>query len=133
AGSNFIKLRRSIMFVQLATALSILLSLRITNSVPSRLIQIAFGFGIDSWPGLLALQIAAAAALILLPAILMGMSMPIVLVWAGQPRKKNKGERRANSVGLSYAINTIGAIAGALVAAFILIPEAGTRFPGFWF
>ena len=120
------------MFVQLATALSILGSLRITNSVPSWLIQIAFRFGVNSWTGLLAIQIVAAATLILLPAILMGMTMPIVLVWAGRATNTSVGKRGANSVGLSYAINTIGAIAGALVAAFILIPGAGTRFTAFW-
>jgi len=130
AGSNLIKLRRSIMFVQLATALSILVSLRITNAIPSWLIQIAFRFGVNSWAGLLALQIVAAATLILLPAILMGMTMPIVLVWAGRTTM-SVGERGANSVGLSYAINTIGAIAGALVAAFILIPGAGSRLTAF--
>ena len=132
AGSNFIKLRRSIMFVQLATALSILVSLRITNSVPSWLIQVAFRFGINSWPGLLALQIVAAATLILLPAILMGITMPIVLVSAGNATKKNAAKGSANSVGLSYAINTIGAILGALAGAFILIPIAGTRLTAFW-
>jgi spermidine synthase len=132
AGSNFIKLRRSILFVQLASALLILVSLRITNSVPARLIQIAFRFGINSWPGLLALQIVAAATLILLPAVLMGMTMPIVLEWAGDSTKKNAAKSSANSVGLSYAINTIGAILGALAGAFILIPIAGTRLMAFW-
>ncbi|HXI61365.1 MAG TPA: fused MFS/spermidine synthase [Pyrinomonadaceae bacterium] len=132
AGQNVIKLRRSILFVQLATALSILVSLRITNSVPARLIQIAFRLGINSWPGLLALQIVAAATLILLPAILMGMTMPIVLGWAGGSPKKNAAKVGVNSVGLSYAINTIGAILGALAGAFILIPIAGTRLTAFW-
>ena len=132
AGSNFIKLRRSVLFVQLATALSILVSLRITNSVPAGLVQIAFRLGINSWPGLLALQIVAAATLILLPAILMGMTMPIVLGWAGGSPKKNAAQVGANSVGLSYAINTIGAILGALAGAFILIPIAGTRLTAFW-
>src|SRR5207237_4211457 len=47
AGSDLIKLRRSIMFVQLATALSILMSLRITNAIPSWLIQNAFRFGVN--------------------------------------------------------------------------------------
>jgi spermidine synthase len=132
AGQNVIKLRRSIMFVQLATALSILLSLRITNSVPSWLIHIAFRFGINSWPGLLALQIVAAATMILLPATLMGMTLPIVLAWAGNSTRKKAAKGSANSVGLSYAINTIGAILGALAAAFILIPIAGTRLTAFW-
>src|SRR5205814_4797419 len=104
AGSNVIKLRRSIMFLQLAAALSILVSLRITNSVPSWLIQIAFRSGTNSWPGLLALQIFAAATLILLPAILMGMTMPIVLVWAGDSTKQHAAKGDANSVGLSNAI-----------------------------
>src|SRR2546421_3375875 len=132
AGSNPIKLRRSIMFVQLTTAVSILVSLRITNSLPSLLIQIAFRLGVNSWPGLLALQIVAAAIPILLPATLMGMMMPIVLVWAGRARKRTYGERGAKFVGLSYAINTIGAIAGAVIAAFVLIPRAGTRLTAFW-
>lgn len=132
AGQKLIRLRRSIMFVQLATALSILVSLRITNSVPSWLIQIAFRLEVNSWPGLLTLQIVVAATLILLPAILMGMTMPIVLVWAGDSTKKSARKGGANPVGLSYAINTIGAIAGALVAAFILIPVAGTRLTAFW-
>ncbi|HMH42393.1 MAG TPA: hypothetical protein VK557_02830, partial [Pyrinomonadaceae bacterium] len=52
--------------------------------------------------------------------------------WAGDSTKKSARKGGANPVGLSYAINTIGAIAGALVAAFILIPVAGTRLTAFW-
>ena len=54
----------------------------------------------------------------------MGMVMPLVLVWAGS----NVPSRSVQLVGRSYAVNTIGAIAGAFVAGFILIPKLSTRF-----
>ena len=43
-------------------------------------------------------------------AVLMGMVMPLVLVWASSEAKKAVAR-----VGRSYAINTVGAIAGAFV------------------
>lgn len=118
-------LRRSVLVIELLTALALFLSLRITSAAPNWLISSGFRLGINSWPGLLALQIAVAALLILLPAILMGMAMPLVLMWAGGRREN------VRLVGQSYAFNTIGAIAGALVAAFLLIPRTSTRFTMF--
>ncbi|HET9478706.1 MAG TPA: fused MFS/spermidine synthase, partial [Pyrinomonadaceae bacterium] len=77
---------------------------------------------ISSWAGLLALQIMSATLLILVPALLMGMVMPLVLVWASNHVKA------VNRVGRSYAVNTIGAIAGAFIAGFVLIPTTSIRF-----
>jgi len=115
-------LRRSVLVVEILTALALFLSLRITSAAPALLISSGFRLGINSWIGLLALQISVAALLILLPAILMGMVMPLVLMWAGGRREN------VRLVGQSYALNTIGAIAGSLVAAFLLIPGTSTRF-----
>jgi spermidine synthase len=81
-------------------------------------------FEINSWGGLLALQILVAALLILLPALLMGMVMPLVLVWASGAAAGTAVRR----VGRSYAVNTLGAIAGAFSTGFILIPKLSTRF-----
>jgi len=53
----------------------------------------------------------------------MGMVMPLVLVWAG-----SEGKYAVARVGRSYAINTVGAIAGAFITGFVLIPKASTRF-----
>jgi spermidine synthase len=72
---------------------------------------------------LLLLQIFCATLLILVPAVLMGMVMPLVLVWAGSEPTKAVAR-----VGRSYAINTIGAIAGAFITGFLLIPNTTTRF-----
>jgi spermidine synthase len=103
------------------------------SATPNILIAAAFKLGIDSWAGLLALQIAAAALLILLPSILMGMVMPLVLMWAGTgtdegQRADASDQSRVKFVGQSYALNTIGAICGSVVAAFLLIPGTSTRF-----
>lgn len=49
--------------------------------------------------------------------------MPLVLVWATADNL-----RAVALVGRSYAINTIGAIGGAFMAGFVLIPRTGTKF-----
>jgi spermidine synthase len=116
-------LRRSIMNIEVATAIILFLSLWITNYTPGLLIELGTRLEINSWLGLLALQILIAALLILAPAILMGMIMPLVLVWAS-----NAGRASVRLVGRSYAINTLGAIAGAFLTGFVLIPEMSTRF-----
>jgi spermidine synthase len=123
-------LRRAVLVVEMLTAFTLFLSLRITSGTPNFLVSTAFRLGINSWTGLLALQIGAAALLILLPSILMGMVMPLVLMWAGN--RPDQDEARSGSsvrmVGYSYALNTIGAIAGSLIAAFVLIPKTSSRF-----
>ena len=123
-------LRRSILLVQVLTALSLFLSLRLTNLVPSLLVETGLRMNIDSWAGLLALQVAAATLLILAPAVLMGMVMPLVLTWAGSG-PADSGLNDASSprrVGQTYALNTMGAIAGAVFSGFVLIPMTSTRF-----
>ncbi|HET6975807.1 MAG TPA: fused MFS/spermidine synthase [Pyrinomonadaceae bacterium] len=117
------RLRPTILVVEVLTALSLLLSLFVLNKIPVLLITLGLRLQIASWFGLLALQILSATLLILAPAVLMGMVMPLVLVWAGSESRKAVAR-----VGRSYAINTIGAIAGAFLTGFILIPKASTRF-----
>ena len=117
------KLRGTLLKVQVLTAISLLLSLFVLNEIPAMVVSLGLRFQISSWAGLLALQILAATLLILVPASLMGMVMPLVLVWA------SRDETRAVArVGRSYAVNTIGAIAGAFITGFLLIPKTSTRF-----
>ena len=102
--------------------------------MPALLIAVGFKLQVDTWRGLLALQVSAATLLVLLPAILMGTVMPLVLMWAAGLYRGGPGGPLRNSttpagaVGRSYAVNTIGAIAGSVATAFVLIPLAGTRF-----
>src|SRR5712692_9261797 len=114
-------LRRTVFVVEILTASALFISIRVASAVPALLVKAGLRLGVNSWPGLLALQITAAALLILVPATFMGMVMPLVLTRAGSARL----------VGKSYALNTVGAIAGALVTAFLLIPKTNTRFTVF--
>jgi len=116
-------LRSSIFLVEVLTALSLLLSLFVLNKTPALLITLGLSLHVASWLGLLTLQILSATLLILVPAVWMGMVMPLVLVWAS-----SEGKKAVARVGRSYAINTVGAIAGAFITGFILIPKASTRF-----
>src|SRR5690349_9862838 len=117
------RLRSAILKVEAITALSLLLSLFVLNQIPALLIRLGLRLHISSWTGLLTLQILSATLLILVPAVLMGMVMPLVLVWASSDRANAVAR-----VGRSYAVNTIGAIAGAFITGFILIPKTSTRF-----
>jgi len=118
------KLRDTVLRVELVTAVSLFVSLLVVNKIPSLLVNAGLGLHIGSWGGLLALQIISVALLILLPAFLMGMVMPLVLVWAGASSR----DLAVQLVGRSYAVNTIGAIVGAFGAGFVLIPKLSTRF-----
>jgi spermidine synthase len=117
------RLRDATMIVELLTGASILLSVWFINRAPGILFYQGTRLGINSWTGLLALQGAIAALIVLIPAILMGMVMPLVLVWAEHERITS-----VRLVGRSYAVNTLGAIAGAFLTGFLFIPKVGTRF-----
>jgi spermidine synthase len=117
------RLRPVILKVELATALSLYISLLIVNATPALILDAGLRMNIGSWGGLLFLQIISAGMLILGPAFLLGTVMPLVLIWAS----KEHSSTSVGLVGRSYAVNTVGAIAGAFCTGFILIPRAGTK------
>jgi len=80
------KLREAILKVEVASAISLFLSLVVINFIPVVLVSLGLRFHVGSWTGLLLLQVFCAGVLILVPAFLMGMVMPIVLVWASSDR-----------------------------------------------
>jgi spermidine synthase len=117
------RLRPAIVKVELVTALSLYISLLIVNATPALLLNAGLRMNVSSWSGLLLLQIVSAGMLILGPAFLMGTVMPLVLIWAS----KGHSSTSVGLVGRSYAVNTVGAIAGAFCTGFILIPRTGTK------
>jgi spermidine synthase len=118
------KLRETVVKVQTLTVISLFFSLVVVNYIPVMLMRAGLRLNISSWGGLLMLQIVSVAFLILLPAFLMGMVMPLVLVWAGTRPQ----EQSVQLVGRTYAVNTVGAIVGAFGAGFVLVPKISTRF-----
>jgi len=117
-------LRRKLFTLELGTGVALLLSLWVVNQIPWLLVNVGLKTNVSTWRGLLTLQILCAALLILLPAFLMGTIMPLVLAWAS----RNRASLSVKLVGRSYAVNTLGAIAGAFAAGFVLIPLTSTRF-----
>jgi predicted membrane-bound spermidine synthase len=65
---------------------------------------------------------AAVALVVLVPALGMGMSFPLLVELTARPR-----EARAADVGMAYALNTLGSIAGAVLAGFVLVVAIGTQ------
>ena len=116
-------LRSTILRLELVMAGSLYLSLMVVNVTPELLVSSGLRLNVGSWRGLLLLQIITAALLILLPAFLIGTVMPVVLIWASRGQSSSS----VQLVGRSYAVNTLGAIAGAFCAGFILIPLTSTK------
>jgi spermidine synthase len=79
-----------------------------------------------SWsdaPGFVeAVQVAVSVSVMLLPTLLIGATFPCaVAVVAPDPA------RTGREVGTVYAVNTVGAIAGTVIAGFVLIPTLGAH------
>jgi len=77
----------------------------------------------NSFAGILVAQFATCALAMLPVAILFGVAFPLVVsLAAGNASAENAG----SSVGRAYAANTAGAIAGALLTGFLLLPAVGS-------
>ena len=79
-----------------------------------------------SWsdaPGFVeAVQVAVSVSIMLLPTLLIGATFPCaVAVVAVDPA------RIGREVGMTYAVNTAGAIVGTVIAGFVLIPALGAH------
>jgi spermidine synthase len=68
------------------------------------------------------IQVAFSAALMILPTMLMGAAFPLI-----SKIVTTDIATVSRSVGLLYAVNTLGAILGSVVAASVLIPVAGIQ------
>jgi spermidine synthase len=78
----------------------------------------------ETFAGLVLAQIVASILVMLPMAILFGFSFPLALVLLRGDDNRNEG--RAAIVGKGYAANTLGAIVGALLTGFLLIPWLGS-------
>lgn len=74
--------------------------------------------------GLNLLKFVLSAVILIIPTTLMGATLPLLSRTVALIDRKG---RFAFDVGGLYAVNTVGAIAGAVLAAFFLIPSFGMR------
>jgi spermidine synthase len=79
----------------------------------------------DHYALLSLLRFLASAALLIVPTTLMGATLPILSRWFVQ-RPFELG-RLGQRLGTLYSINLFGAVAGAFLAGFVLLPGLGVR------
>ena len=100
--------------IQIATALAVLVSAIFLGWSYAR-----------GWPTTGELQASVAA--ILPAAVLMGLGFPIAIRIGASPKIGETAASIARRVGRLYSLNVLGAIAGALLGGFVLLPLLGTR------
>ena len=79
----------------------------------------AWLYTLGFWPAALT-RFALALAVLLVPTILMGATLPIMVATLVR-----EDPRVGRSTGLLYGLNTLGAVAGVFVATFVLFPLLG--------
>ncbi len=108
--------------IELAVGLAALATIPLFEKLPLIFIRLHQSFG-DSFPLFLAMQVLLAFAVMFLPTLLLGMTFPLVVSLFTQ-----NVYRVGSSVGTTYASNTLGAIVGAFVGGFILLPVVGMQY-----
>lgn len=68
------------------------------------------------------LKFALAACILIVPSTLMGATLPLL-----SKALAGRASRFAKDIGGLYTVNTVGAVAGAVLTAFVLIPSLGIR------
>lgn len=107
--------------LQLGIALSALATIPLFERLPFLFLRLRHGFG-DTFSQFLSIQIALSAAVMILPTLLLGATFPMVTRIYTQSLY-----RVGSSVGTAYASNTLGAIIGAFLGGFVLIPGLGVQ------
>ena len=105
--------------LQAALALAAALALWLFPQLPDRYLAIATAVG-THWGALFLAQLVLVAAVVLLPCLAMGAVFPVAV------RFLQRGGS-AGTVGGAYAVNTLGTIAGSLVAGYLLVPTLGVQ------
>ncbi len=107
--------------VELAVGVTAVATIPMFEKLPLVFLRLHESFG-DSFALFLGIQVALAFAVMFVPALLLGMTFPLVVSLFTQ-----NIYRVGSSVGTTYASNTLGAIVGAFFGGFVLLPLAGIQ------
>ncbi len=107
--------------VEAAAGFLTLLSVSWVNLLPSLFIDGFLLLGVQ-WRSWLALKFLISAIVLLPVSIFFGAAFPLVT-----RMQVTKQERLGSQVGVLYSFNTMGAITGALLAGFVLLPALGLQ------
>jgi spermidine synthase len=107
--------------LQLFIALTALATIPLFERLPFLFLRLRHGFG-DSFQQFLIIQVALSFLVMIAPTLLLGATFPVVARIYTQSLY-----RIGSSIGTAYASNTLGAIAGAFLGGFVLIPAIGVQ------
>ncbi len=105
--------------LQLGIAASAAFGLILFPHLPQQMFDLGKLVGAD-WNQLVLFQLALVAEVLLLPCVLLGAVFPFS---ARLLQRQDSG----HAAGFAYAVNTVGTIAGSLVAGFLLLPNLGVQ------
>ena len=104
-------------------ALGLVAALWTVNRLPYWYLQLYGVWGPEAVLGGAARALVAAALVLAWPVVCAGTILPLTLVGGVPAGSRDTGP----AVGRLYALNTLGAIAGAVAAGFVLVPHLGTQ------
>ncbi len=107
--------------LQLVIALSALATVPLFERLPFVFLRLQHAFG-DSFGQYLSVQVLVSGLVMVVPTVLLGATFPVVARIYTQNLY-----RIGASIGTAYASNTVGAIGGAFLAGFVLIPTLGVQ------
>ena len=107
--------------LQLLIALSALATIPLFERLPFLFLRLRHGFG-DSFEQFLVIQVLLSSLVMIVPTLLLGATFPVVARIYTQSLY-----RIGTSIGTAYASNTVGAILGAFLGGFVLIPTLGVQ------
>lgn len=84
------------------------------------LLKVAYAQSHESFAVMGMVRFLLSFTILLVPTTLMGATLPVLATGLAR-----KGESVSSTVGLLYAINSLGAVCGALASSFILLPAFG--------
>ena len=105
--------------LQTGLAASAALAVHAFAGLPQRMLEMGSAAGVD-WRGLLVAESLTVAAIIGLPCVLLGALFPVTV-------RLLQSRDGGHAVGTGYALNTVGTIAGSLLAGFVLVPTFGVQ------
>lgn len=108
-------------FCQLGIALATCASIVLVEEMPFLYLK-SFELFNPTPQGLLRVQFLLAGGLMILPTLGLGAMFPITINGLNPA-----GNRTARTVGWAYALNTLGAITGSVLAGFWLVPRLGSQ------
>lgn len=107
--------------LELGVGVTALATIPLFEKLPLLFLRFYEGFG-NSFPLFLTIQIVISSAVMFLPTLLLGMTFPLVVrLFIKDLHKVGSG------VGVAYASNTVGAICGAFLGGFVLLPLVGMQ------